>query len=74
MIEGLDSLKEGDNSIFKSMGDSDKSNTAELKLREENMLLRQEILQLKKALFMNNFNESQSPIDKIENLNSITSP
>lgn len=68
----LDSVKDNNNSMFKSMeGASEQSHVMEIKLREENMLLRQEILQLKKALFMNNLNDAQS---SVENINSLLSP
>ncbi|CDW74927.1 UNKNOWN [Stylonychia lemnae] len=43
--------------------DSDRSNI-DLRLRQENIMLRQEILKLKKALYMNN--QPENPIDKQE--------
>lgn len=51
MLDG-NGLGDGSEFVFKSLG-SEKSQM-EHNLREENMKLRQEILKLKKALFINN--------------------
>ena len=46
----------------------------ERKLREENMQLRQEILHLKKALFMNNLTDDQSSVERVDQHLTVLSP